>query len=353
MCRPSRMRTNSRARSSIPRIWTPPEPSATTMWWWWEAAHPRQLGRAADRGGAASHHHHIVVAEGSGGVQIRGMDDLALEFVRILEGRHIRLVREVAVAVDQELGGEGPPASVNCPAFCLGAEHRLGDAGIEADVFQDREFFCDGAQVAADRCAALQALRGQEGLEAEGVLDEIGVAPRAVPSMGVPDSAQIVLALEYRVGNIIGAQVVARADAGDPGADDDDFAVDARFRHGLSLSDSPAWTEQAEAHGAKHGGRRCMNVELAVGILDVAADRVPGDADAHGYLRVTAAERQQAQHVQLARGEDRPRHAGRLRSRGRPLASHGTKVTSSTPMASTPTTGSAARHTSGSGLPKR
>src|SRR5256885_1001882 len=116
---------------------------------------------------------------------------------------------------------------------------------------------------------------------------------------------------------------------------------------------NPAWSEQAEAHGAKYGGRCRMNVQLAVGILDVTRDRVAGDAEPHGYLRVTAAERQQTQHVQLACGEDGPDHAGHLRSCGKPVASHGTKVTSSTPMASTPTTGTAARHTSGSGLPKR
>src|SRR2546422_8963316 len=171
------------------------------------------------------------------------------------------------------------------PALFPAVEHGPGNQGVEADVLQDRELLGDGAQVSAYRAAALQALRGQEGLEAEGVLDEIGVASGAVPSMGIPHAAQIVLGLEYRVGNIIGAQVVARAEAGDPGADDDDLA--ARLRHGLPL-DSPAWTEQAEAHGAKHGRRRRMDVELAVGILDVAADRVPRDAEPHGYLRVTA-----------------------------------------------------------------
>src|SRR5712691_1438498 len=77
---------------------------------------------------------------------------------------------------------------------------------------------------------ALQALRRQEWLEAEGVLDEIGVAPRAVPSVRIPHSTHIVFALEDRVGDVVGAQIIGRADAGDSGADDDDAEISAIHR---------------------------------------------------------------------------------------------------------------------------
>src|SRR5439155_14843717 len=113
------------------------------------------------------------------------------------------------------------------------------------------------------------------------------------------------------------------------------------------------FTEQTEVHGAKDSGRRGMHVELAISILDMARDGVPGDAEPLADLRVTAADRQQAQHVQFACSERGRIHTGHLRNCGKPIASHGTKVTSRTPMARTPTAGSAALNTSGSGLPKR
>src|SRR6266550_1534959 len=76
-----------------------------------------------------------------------------------------------------------------------------------------------------------------------------------------------------------------------------------------------------------------MYIELAISILDMTRDGVLGDAEPLGCLRVTAADRQQAQHVQFACSELGPVHTGHFRNCGNPVASHGTKVTSSTTIA--------------------
>lgn len=98
-----------------------------------------------------------------------------------------------------------------------------------------------------------------------------------------------------------------------------------------------------------------MNFEFAISILEVAGNRMTGDAEPAGNRAVGAAEGQQAQHVYFACSEIAALHMveAHLRSCGSPVASNGTNVTSATPIASTATAGSAARHTSGSGLPKR
>src|SRR5688572_26124260 len=153
------------------------------------------------------------------------MDDLAPELLGVPERRHVRLVGEVAVAVDQELRGEHAPVGMDFPALLGGVENRLAYAAVEPDVFRDRELPGDAAQVVMDLLAALQALRRQVGLEAEGILDEVGVAARAVPAMRVPHAAQIALGFENGVGNAVGAQVVGGADAGHAGADNDHAEV--------------------------------------------------------------------------------------------------------------------------------
>src|SRR5688500_9431097 len=99
-----------------------------------------------------------------------------------------------------------------------------------------------------------------------------------------------------------------------------------------------------------------MNAELAVEILDVRFHRVGRHAEAVGDLGIRAAQSEQLHHLRLACAEKRLIHVFwgfHFASAGNPVASHGTKVTSSTPMPSTQTGGTAARNTSGSGLPKR
>src|ERR1700693_789150 len=149
------------------------------------------------------------------------MNDLAFEPFGVLEGRQVGVVREIAVAIDQELSRVGSLTGVNRPALLFDAENSLGDPGVEADVFQDREFFRNRPQVLLYLLPPLQALSGEERLEAEGVLDEIGVASRPVPAMCVPDPAHILLAFEDGVGDAIGTKIVGGADAGDSRADDD------------------------------------------------------------------------------------------------------------------------------------
>src|SRR6266571_2194816 len=149
------------------------------------------------------------------------MNDLAPELFGFLEGRQVGVVREIAVAIDQELGRVGSLTGMNRPALPFDAENSLGGPSVEADVFQDREFFRNRPQVLLYLLPPLQALRGEKRLEAEGVLDEIGIASRPVPAMRVPDSAHILFAFEDDIGDAIGAQIVGGADAGDSRADDD------------------------------------------------------------------------------------------------------------------------------------
>src|ERR1043166_7635165 len=85
----------------------------------------------------------------------------------------------------------------------------------------DAELLRDRAQIGLDLGAALQAALGEERLEAERVLDEVGIAARAMPAVRVPDAAEIALRLEDGVRDAALAQVIARGEAGHAGADDD------------------------------------------------------------------------------------------------------------------------------------
>jgi hypothetical protein len=104
----------------------------------------------------------------------------------------------------------------------LEIENSFDDPGIETDVLQNPEFLRNAAKIPMDLFSALQALRGQERLEAVRVLDEIGITSGPVPSMRMPDTAQVVVGLKNGVGNVIGVKVIGCADAGNSGADDDD-----------------------------------------------------------------------------------------------------------------------------------
>src|SRR5207245_5490015 len=96
----------------------------------------------------------------------RGVDDLAVELLRASKARHIG-IREIAIAVDQELRGKDALIGVNEPSVFIEVEHCPGHAGVEPDVFQHPEFRGHGTEISVDLFAALQALCGEEWLEAE------------------------------------------------------------------------------------------------------------------------------------------------------------------------------------------
>jgi hypothetical protein len=157
------------------------------------------------------------------------MDHLAAELVDTWEPRYVRR-GEVAVAVDEKLRREAATARLHHPALRTAIERCGGDLGVEVRVVDDRELLGDRAQVALDLGAVLQAVRREVGLEAEAVLDEVRVAARAVPALRVPDAADVAVGLEHDVGDLAVAQVVGRAYAGDPRADDDGGRIDGFHR---------------------------------------------------------------------------------------------------------------------------
>jgi len=179
---------------------------------------------AADRRGAASHQHHVLAFEGAAVVEVEGMDQLAGELLLVGKARYVGL-GEIAVAVDEELRREAAVVGMQGPAPGVRVEFGGRDQRVEADALQDLELLGDRAQVAVDLLAAVQALRRDMRPEAVRILDEVGVAARAVPALRVPDAAQVLVGLQHEVGNVAVAQVIGGADAGDTGADHDGGVV--------------------------------------------------------------------------------------------------------------------------------
>jgi len=164
----------------------------------------------------------VLAGKASVGFELEGMQDLAFELRRAGKLRHMRL-GEIAVAIEQEPGDEQASIRMHVPEPGQRVEHRFGHPRIESDAGEDSAFLDDFPQIAMDALAAFQALRAQMGTKAVGILNEIRVGSRAVPALSPPDAADVLRRFEDHVAETPLLQIVARADAGHTGTDDDRF----------------------------------------------------------------------------------------------------------------------------------
>ena len=158
--------------------------------------------------------------------------DRALEAVGARELRRVRLVVVVvAGAAPQEARRERGRRSVvvdlDGPARGLGVPARAGDPVPVADQLVDAVLLGDGAQVVEDRRPVGQRAVAGPGPPAEAEREHVGVRADAGVPEQVPGAAAGLARLEHRdaLGGQVLAQLAGRADAGQPGADDQDVDV--------------------------------------------------------------------------------------------------------------------------------
>ena len=158
-----------------------------------------------------------------------GVNDVALEAVDPGEVREVALVvAVVAAAHEQEAGGERDGlAGVGAlcgdrPAGVVGRPLRADDAVVEADPAIDPVGTRRLADVVQDRLSVADCPGTAPRAEVVAEREHVGVRPHAREPEQVPGAATRVPRLEDRVAlaGQVGLQVVARADAGQAGADD-------------------------------------------------------------------------------------------------------------------------------------
>ncbi len=210
---------------------------------------PGQLRHQRHRGGARSDHHHAL----AGVVDVVGpflrMHDAAGEILAAGKlGRIAFLVFVIAGAHEQETAGEahdlGRPLAhrsalgLHGPAPILRRPRRPPDPMVEADLLVDAVVGGGLADVIQDPRAVRDRLRLGPWLERIAQREHVAVGADAWIAEQIPGAADTVAALEDRIA-LAGAfllQVIGRADAGQPGADDqhvDMFACHGHLPGGL------------------------------------------------------------------------------------------------------------------------
>ena len=193
-----------------------------------------QRGDQRDRGRAAADHHHALAGV-VGVVRPRlGMDDPAAEALRAGELRRVAgLVAVVARAAEQEAAGHPHGlARVRAGDLHVPARLRGGPLGrhhpvVEADRPVDPRLARRVAHVVADVGAADDRLRPVPRPEREAQRVHVRVRADAREAEQVPGAADVPARLDdgERAAGAALAQPVARGDAGDPGAHDEDVDV--------------------------------------------------------------------------------------------------------------------------------
>ncbi len=194
----------------------------------------RHLGHQRDgRRAAADHHHALAGVVQVGRPELR-MHDAAVEIGRAGElGRVALRVAVVAAAGEQEVAADARAAGhtrgvgrvryLQRPARVgrrpVGTQHLVAEADLAVEAVLHRGV----DDVAADRRAVGQRLRVRPRLEGVAQREHVGVGAHAGIAEQIPGAADRGAALQDREAapREVVLQVHGRADAGEPGADDD------------------------------------------------------------------------------------------------------------------------------------
>ena len=235
------------------------------------AALGQRRGQGHGRGAAADHRHPLA-----GAVQILRpllrMHDASPESLLALEARRMAaLIAVVAAAHQQEVAGEAGRAAIPAPRFQrplgVGAAPGGGlNLMLEADLLHQPIFLGGFPNVSEDGRAVGDGLRLPPGLEGitQGVHVAVGADARIAEQ--IPGAADALPAFQNGEGLAWAAppQVAGRANAGQPGADDQHIeavfkfhpAASSRFNAGGHRR-RPCPFPQGAAPGSKSSGWRC------------------------------------------------------------------------------------------------
>jgi hypothetical protein len=161
------------------------------------------------------------------------MYDAAPEALDAAELRRVsRRVVVVAAAHEEKVARQHGALGLDRPAGVRGAPRRPLHALTEADIPVDAVLARRLAEIGEDGRRVRDRFRARPRLERVPERVHVGIGADAGVAEEVPRPADVVARLEDRVGAVGTARlkVVAGADAGDPGADDQDVEVLALHR---------------------------------------------------------------------------------------------------------------------------